>query len=242
MVHLQDSRRYVCDPDGIMQQTWRDSTDIYLQKLDHEHGVESVFIIVNQVQGGDVFRIAQEIGNKYGVGNKKTNRGIVVIIAVKDRKYFIAPGKGLEGDLTDVECNDIAQATIVTNMRYENADMAVFETTKALYKKLHTGKTGIATIDNAEKWTLENTIILIILILAFFGIPIIMLISWILSLFGIKWPKNIKWTHDRNRHDNDHFPPFIIMGGGNSSGWGSGFSGGSFGGGSFGGGGAGGSW
>lgn len=35
------------------------------------------------------------------------------MIAVEDHKYFIAPGSGLEGELTDVDCDDIARACIV---------------------------------------------------------------------------------------------------------------------------------
>ncbi len=48
-------------------------------------------------------RVAQDLGNDYGVGDKKTRRGLVVVVAVEDHKYFIAPGMGLEGELTDVE-------------------------------------------------------------------------------------------------------------------------------------------
>lgn len=117
MVHLSNKYRYVSDPDGIMSRKSRQKADSLLRKLDKECGVESAFIIVNNVEGGDPFRVAQDVGNKYGIGKKATNRGLVVVIAVKDRKYFIAPGEGLEKDLTDAECDKIAKACIVANMR-----------------------------------------------------------------------------------------------------------------------------
>ncbi len=40
---------------------------------------------------------------------RKLRRGLVVVIAVEDHKYFIAPGMGLGGELTDVDCDDIAE-------------------------------------------------------------------------------------------------------------------------------------
>jgi len=241
MVHLEDARRYVCDPDDIMDKEWRDSTDAYLGKLHHELGVQSVFIIVNRVKDEDAFRMAQDVGNQYGVGTKKDRKGLIVVIAVEDHKYFIAPGKGLEGDLTDVECNDIAKATIVKNMRNDNPTMAVYETVKAIYTKLRTGKTGISDIDQADEWTTEDTVIAIIIALIIFCVPILMFVSWILSLFGIKWPKTQFKNNSGRRNKNDDFPPFF-MGGGSSHSGSSGISHGSFGGGSFGGGGSGGSW
>ena len=241
MVHLEDASRYVCDPDNVMDKAWRDSTDIYLGKLHHKLGVQSVFIIVNRIKDKDAFRMAQDVGNQYGVGTKKDRKGLVVVIAVEDRQYFIAPGNGLEGDLTDVECDDIARATIVKNMRSNNPTMAVYETAKAIYTKLSTGKTGISDIDEADEWTSTDTILAIIFALIIFSVPILMLVSWILSLFGIKWPKTQFKNRPRRRNSNDHFPPFM-MGGGSGFSHGSGISHGSFGGGSFGGGGAGGSW
>lgn len=93
MVHLKDARRYVCDPENILSKAMCDSADFYISQLRRESGIESVYVVVSHVADGDVFRIAQDIGNKYGVGDKKTNRGLVVVIAIDDRSYFIAPGR-----------------------------------------------------------------------------------------------------------------------------------------------------
>ena len=148
MVHLQDARRYVSDPDGIMSPAMRDSTDSYLRRLEKEAGIQTVFVIVSHVKNGDAFRVAEDIGNKYGVGDRKTRRGLVVVVAVDDKKYFIAPGNGLEGDLTDVDCDDIAQACIVRNMRAGDVDEAMLSTAKAVYNKFKTGKTGIEGVSD----------------------------------------------------------------------------------------------
>ena len=111
MVHLQDRNRYVCDPEGLMSSSMRDSADVYFRRLQTECGIQTVFVVVGHVKGADCFRMAEDIGNHYGVGTKKDRRGLVIVLAVGDRRYFIAPGKGLEGDLTDVECDDIAASS-----------------------------------------------------------------------------------------------------------------------------------
>lgn len=238
MVHLQDRNRYVCDPDGLMSAAERDSADSYLRKLQTECGVQTVFIVVNNVKGADCFRMAEDVGNKYGVGDKKNRRGLVVVVAVKDRRYFIAPGKGLEGDLTDVECDDIAQRCIVKFMKINDIDMAVLSTVKALYSKFKTGNTGLGYDDQVDGDD-DGAMIAFILTIIIFGYPAYLFIRQILEDRGIIKPRKKKC---RQHNDDDWFPPFIFGGGGGLGSSGGGCSGGSFGGGSFGGGGAGGGW
>ncbi len=234
MIHLQDARKYVCDPDGIMDNAAKDSADFYLQKLDKECGIQTVFVIVNNVANGDVFRVAEDIGNEQGVGNRKTNRGLVVVISVNDRKYFIAPGEGLEKDLTDLECNNIGQECIVTNMRNDNPDEAVFSTVKAVYNKFKTGSTGLEQPSDDEDSGLIGSLVL----LAICGFYIYYATR--------KNNNNNKGGNGGRRNRNNIFWGPIIWGNPghiNDSGFGGGsFGGGSFGGGSFGGGGAGGGW
>lgn len=241
MVHLQDRNRYVCDPDGIMTEAMRDTADYYLRRLQTECGIQTVFIVVNNVKNADCFRMAEDVGNKYGVGTKKDRRGLVVVIAVDDRRYFIAPGMGLEGDLTDVECNDIARTCIVSNMKVNHIDEAVVSTTKALFSKFKTGSSGVSPVEDGDEMSLSDWIVVVLFVVVFFGYSIVMFIKMILAGLGIiKKPKSSQRKH-RRRDDDDWFPPFIF-GGGGGFGSGGGSIGGSFGGGSFGGGGAGGGW
>lgn len=240
MVHLQDHNRYVCDPDDIISPADLDSADVYLKRLDKECGIQTVFIVVNNVKDADCFRMAEDVGNKYGVGDKKTRRGLVIVIAVNDRKYFIAPGKGLEGDLTDVECDDIARECIVKNMKVNDVDRALLCTVRALYSKFKTGKIVVDEDDISDE---EGYALFIVLLLFFcFARPTCLLVLYVLEKLGLRKPRPKK---PHRRDNDDWFPPFFL-GGGGSFGGGGGFSsgsfGGSFGGGSFGGGGAGGGW
>lgn len=240
MVHLQDRNRYVCDPDNIISTADLDSADVYLKRLEKECGIQTVFIVVNNVKDADCFRMAQDVGNKYGVGDKKTRRGLVVVIAVNDRRYFIAPGRGLEGDLTDVECDDIARECIVKNMKVNDVDRALLSTARAFYNKF---KTGEVVFDNDDAGEGEESVGIVVLVLLIcFAHPIYLLVLYVLEKSGLRKPSPKK--RQCRRDNDDWFPPFFLGGGG--GGWtssgGGGFSGGSFGGGSFGGGGAGGGW
>ena len=243
---LKDSTQYVSDPDGLVGKAQKDSANFYLQKLKVECGVQNVLIIVGRVENQDAFRMAQDVGNKYGIGYKKSRRGLVIVIAVEDRKYFIAPGSGLEGELTDVDCDDIARACIVKYMREDAPGEAVASVSRAIYNKVKSGRTGIEQVDEGSVNGEEDWALVIILFLLFFGIPIYYLVRYILEQMGVLKPRPKGKGRNQNRRrndDDDWFPPFFMGGGGFSGGGGGGgFSGGSFGGGTFSGGGSGGSW
>ena len=131
--HLTDGRLYVSNPDTVIRQETVDSLNSILFDLDKKVGIESAVIIVNYIENQDAFRMAQDVGNKYGVGKKETNRGLVIVVSYQDHKYFIAPGRGLESDLTDAECGRLARTYLTPYMREENPDGAMLSLVKATY-------------------------------------------------------------------------------------------------------------
>ncbi len=245
--YLKDRTQHILDPDNLLGENAKQDANIYLDSLEATLGIQSVFIVVNRVPNADCFRFAEDFGNKYGVGTKKDRNGLVIVIAVDDRRYFVAPGKGLEEHLTDVECNDISQDCIVENMKDDNLDNAVLRTSQAVYWNLKGDSTHYDSIVYSSAATGDdNGFVAIIVAILFLGFPLYLAIRKILEHFGIVKPRP-KNNHNRGRRRDDiddFFPPFCFGGGGSSWGGGSGggFSGGSFGGGSFGGGGSGGGW
>lgn len=146
ITYLKDSTQYVSDPDHLLVQEYKDTANYYLDLLHHELGIQNVFILVNHVKNGDAFRMAIDVGNLYGVGEKEINKGLVTVIAVKDRSYGIATGLGLEEMLSDSTCNDIAVNYIKPNMRAGKTGPAVAETCKAIYWKIKTSKNSQSAI------------------------------------------------------------------------------------------------
>lgn len=213
MVHLQDASRYLVNPDGLVSQAIQDSCDRYMQAMERHKGIQTVFVVVRHLKGADdLAEVSSRLGDKYGVGDKKTSRGLVIIISVDDHRWFIAPGSGLQGDYPDITVKNIGEACIVPNMRRGDVDAAALSTCKAFY----TGELDSYT-DSEDDMSPAEAIWLIIIIIA------------IVYFF---------FHHGGGGFFFFGGPPFF--GGGSFGGGGS--EGGSFGGGSFNGGGSGGSW
>ena len=230
VVYLRDRTQYVCDPDGLLSDSARAVSNAALRTLEDSTSVQTVFIVVRHVRGGDAFRMAQDVGNKYGVGSKERRDGLIIVISVDDHDYFIAPGKGLESDLTDVECGRIGRACIVQNMRNDNLDAAVSTTCQAIARKLITGHTGLPAVDDdaGDEGGLWAALFLALII---FFIPFLWVLDWVLGFFiwlfsgcegKIRDHRPMKdWWHIDNNHRGGRGGrrgggggPFIFGGGG----------------------------
>ena len=132
--YLKDSTQYVSNPDAVLSQGAVDRINMALNKVEHELGVQSVFIVVNHIENDDPFRLAQDVGNKYGVGYQ--NRGLVVVVGYLDHSINMSPGRALEADLTDAECHRLEQQYVVPAMRAEMPDSGMIYLAEAVYSTL----------------------------------------------------------------------------------------------------------
>lgn len=190
---------------------------------------------------------AFELGNRWGIGRKDKNNGVVMLIKSEppDRGIFIATGYGTEGALPDITAGRIIRNTIGPYFRqqqyYQGIDAGLNDIIKAL--------AGEFTTDEPEK-ELSKSVLLVLLIvfLCLFG-----LMGYIFYRvrkgLGTMYTKDGRLARRKGRNNDDGWGGGWWIGGGGfgggssgGGGWGGGSSGGDFGGGSFGGGGAGGDW
>ncbi len=90
----------------------------------HDKTKAQVFVVtVNSTEGEPVETFANELFAKWKIGEKKTDRGVLMLFAIKDRKRWIEIGYGLEGILNDAKVGDIGR-TMVPALRAANYDEA----------------------------------------------------------------------------------------------------------------------
>ncbi|MBR5652870.1 MAG: TPM domain-containing protein [Prevotella sp.] len=139
MAHLEHKNEYVSDPDGYLTASQKAYADSFLYLLEHVQRTESAFILVGHVPDKDTYRFAIDLGRKYGISSADEHRGVTVVIAVEDRKYTIATSQGVQGVLTDMQCNRIAQQHIIPHMKAGRTAAAVIRTSQALYYTMADG-------------------------------------------------------------------------------------------------------
>ncbi|SRR5579871_88081 len=93
------------------------------QKLVAYDDTTSIQIAVVTVQSTGDYAIedyALKILRDWGVGNKKTNNGLVILAAINDHKVYIATGYGMEGAVPDITAKEIIDNEIVPNFKNQN--------------------------------------------------------------------------------------------------------------------------
>mgnify|MGYP004710134043 FL=1 len=107
MVHLQDRTRYVSNPDSVLGAQAVAVMDTTLYNLEQETGIQVLVVAVENIEGGDCFDFAYKLGEENGVGQKKKDNGLVILLVTGERCVQFATGYGLEGDLPDAICKRI---------------------------------------------------------------------------------------------------------------------------------------
>ena len=152
-----------------------------LQLLDKELGIESVFIIVNHIENDDPFRMAQDVGNRYGVG--RGDRGLMVVVGYLDRSINMSPGKALEADLTDVECRRLEQQYVVPGMKAGMPDSAMLYLTDAVYSTLK--KKELPQMSNLMETEEDDSLPM------FMGLYLLFFIGW--TVFFLRLNNKYQW-------------------------------------------------
>nr|WP_294057568.1 TPM domain-containing protein [Sphingomonas sp.] len=84
-----------------------------------ERGTHHQFVIatVPSIGGHDIAAFADALGNRWGVGRKGVNDGVLLVVAPNERQVRIAVGDGLHAALTDAEANRIIQTVMLPEFR-----------------------------------------------------------------------------------------------------------------------------
>ena len=213
----------------------QEKEDLYRKLAIYSDSTSSeIFVmIVSTTQGEDIARYATDLGQKWKIGQKGKDNGIVLLVAKDDRKMTIQTGYGVEHLMTDALSRRIIETVLKPNFKQNQYYQGIDEGTNAIFRVLK----GEFKNDKSKS---EGSILPIILVIAF------------VIIFLILASKNKGNSGNSGGFGGPDLMDVIILsrmgrgGGFGSGGFGGGSSGGGFGGfgggGSFGGGGASGSW
>ena len=116
----QEINNYVCNPDGIVDQSNMQFLNRLAQQLDDSTLVELCVVAIESIGQADAFEFCYELFQRWGIGKEGKNTGVLLFLAVESRDIRIMTGGGIEGVLTDAVCNEIIQSTMMEPLR--NAD------------------------------------------------------------------------------------------------------------------------
>ncbi|MBN1415933.1 MAG: TPM domain-containing protein [Bacteroidales bacterium] len=241
--------RLVNDFTGLLSEDQQISLNNKLLQFNDSTSTQIYVITYNDLQGYPAAEFAAALGEKWGIGQKGKDNGIVILVSPENQKIAIQTGYGLEGAVPDAICVRIIHNVISPAFKEGNFYHGLDSATSIL---MALTKGEFTADDYMKKTGSGGRFVPVIVLLIIFFIIFSSLRSkqrlyspgksipwWVLMTMMGSSGHSQKRTYKDFHSGNGGFGGFFGGGSSGSGGFG-GFSGG--GGGSFGGGGASGGW
>jgi uncharacterized protein len=226
---------YVNDFAGVLDAATQARLNDLCRQVEEKAQAQIAVVTVKSVDGQDVVSYAVALYQKWGIGAKGKDRGVLILLATQDRKYWTTVGYGLEPILPDGKVGGFGREAVPL---LRSGDFAGAVTLMTVRVASVIAQDAGVTLDNQPVMAEPRqkpapsgpvaTVVLAIFLFLVVGIPILRLIFWNSHLRGNSGLLGFL------------LGMFISSGGGGYGGGRGGFGGGGFGGGGFGGGGFGG--
>ncbi len=231
---------YVTDLAGVIRADTKTRLEDLCTELEQKTGAQMAIVTVRSLEDETVEQFGNELYKQLGVGSKKENRGVLLLVAPTERKYWTEVGYGLEPVINDARAGDAGRA-MVPFLRQGNysggIEAAAWQLAKYIADDRGVTLSGAPPAPPVQRRDDDSS--------SFPIWPILIIIFIVIRIFSAA----VRNTSGRGGRGGGWWIGPVIGGmlggggfGGSSSGGGGGGGFGGFGGGSSGGGGAGGSW
>jgi uncharacterized protein len=103
---------YVTDLAGAIQPDTKARLEALCTELEQKTGAEMAIVTVHSLEGQSIENYAVDLYKQLGVGSKKENRGVLLLVSPDERKYRIEVGYGLEPVINDARAWDTGRAMV----------------------------------------------------------------------------------------------------------------------------------
>jgi uncharacterized protein len=103
---------YVTDLAGVIDTATRQKIELLATEVEQKTGAQIAVVTVNSLEGQTRDEFAVELFKHLGVGAKGKDKGVLILIAPKDRQYKIEVGYGLEPVINDARAGDVGRMMV----------------------------------------------------------------------------------------------------------------------------------
>lgn len=134
-------QKLVHDYANVLSDSEEEGLRRVLNDYDDSTSTQVAIVTLSSLEGYPIEEAALRIFRHWGIGNQKTNNGVLILVAVNDRLVRIEVGYGLEGAIPDITANSIIRNDLQPAFRagdyaagLMSAAESVIEAAKGEYK------------------------------------------------------------------------------------------------------------
>lgn len=169
-VQLEDRRRFVTNPDGILSDEAVARLDSLCFSLRERGLAEVVVIALDDIEPRDMVAFSQALFEGWSVGDDKLDNGLGILLVGDMREIRFHTGYGLEGVLPDALCYEIQQEFMVPYFRDGDYSSGMVAGVEAVDAVLTSGELPVAEDNDAEAAMLAAVVTLLLLAIVIFSL------------------------------------------------------------------------
>ncbi len=126
-----EPKGYVNDFGDVIDANSRDHLNALCKELDHKAHAQIAIVTIDTLGGAPLKPYATSLFNKWGIGYKDDNRGILILLALSERKCRIEIGRGFEALLPNQRVAKI-NAEMAPDLKLRQYSRAILRCTRTL--------------------------------------------------------------------------------------------------------------
>lgn len=120
-------QHYVEDYANVIDSSYEQSLNGILQELEQKTGAQYIVLTVETTGGLPIEDFAIRLAEKWKLGQKGKDNGMLFVLAKNDRKYRFEVGYGLEGFITDQYCSRVGRDVLVPYLKKGNYGEGIYQ-------------------------------------------------------------------------------------------------------------------
>lgn len=123
---------FVNDFANIIDADYEQKITQIITDIERNTSVEIAVVTIESLEGDSIEYYAVKLFEEWGIGKEKQDNGLLILVALEEKKYRIEVGYGLEGSINDARAGRIARAYFVPNFRNNEYGKGIHEAIQAM--------------------------------------------------------------------------------------------------------------
>jgi uncharacterized protein len=124
--------KYVTDDANVLDAGTKERLATILNRLKERADIEFAVVTVPTTGDEDIFDYSLKLARGWGIGSKEGEKnGLLLVVAVNDRKWRVQVSRHLEGDMPDSLAGSIARQRLVPQFRQNNYGQGISDFAQA---------------------------------------------------------------------------------------------------------------
>lgn len=169
--------RFVNDYAKVLSQEDKQNLEEKLFNYQDTSNIQVVIVTVESLLGRDIKDLSNDWASQWQIGQKGSDNGLLILVAMKEKQIRFEVGYGLESFLTDSECLEIIKKDMFPSFKNKAYILAFNLALKAIFKELQSAEFESSPLEDTSESSSWWIYLLPI-------IPIFLLIGYLMNMYN----------------------------------------------------------